>query len=213
MNRLLALLRLEDNLTPGRLKQLYRRLSKKTHPDLAPGAHEDFVRLRGDYEEALGLLGDGLPGATACPVAAVRPGARREGSGREAVLRLLYQYSVRFYGRDSAGILSSLQRAARSYSPALHALLAAYRECFLERFSAWAADGRIYYAHNLFIASVKQLIYWHSLGILRHRTLLRAYLQELRARARRIAPDKARILLRLADWLQEESEKAGIRVL
>lgn len=39
------------------LKAYFKARAKETHPDLADGGAEDFVRLRRDYEDALRMLG------------------------------------------------------------------------------------------------------------------------------------------------------------
>ncbi len=213
MNRLLALLELGEEPSPRRLAQLYRQLSKRAHPDLAPGSHEAFLRLRREYEEALRLLRAGRPGSEPPSGEPRRRSERGAQGGRERVLELLYRYAVRFYGKDSDGILAALAQAAEGYDRALSDLLQEYREGFLEDFFSWVDDGTIYYAHGLFIASAKQLAYLHSFGIPRHRTLLVSYLAQLRARSRRLPAGKARILERLADWLERESQGAGVPVL
>ena len=208
MNRLLALLELENDPTPRRLTQLYRQLTKKAHPDLASGSHEAFLRLRREYEEAVRAL-------RAAPRRAPRSGAQAgTRGGREAVLELLYRYAVRFYGKDSDGILARLIEAARGYDSALCTLLEAYRESFPGQFHAWVAEGTTYYAHSLFIACAKQLAYLHSFGIPRHRVLLADYLAQLRgARARRLPAGKAAVLDRLADWLERESQGPSVRTV
>ena len=56
MNRLISLLKMENDCSVMQLKRLYRTLTKTTHPDLVPGSTKDFLRLRRDYEEAVALL-------------------------------------------------------------------------------------------------------------------------------------------------------------
>jgi hypothetical protein len=209
MNRLIAFLKNENNLSIARLKQLYRLLSKKTHPDLVKGAPEQFVRLRKDYEEALQILRSHGPANMG-----ISGGNRDPGKNvREQVLSGLYLYALKFFSSESKAAILRLIEAAYPYDSRIHELLKSYYAEFFRQFHAWQHDGDVYYTHNLFIASIKQLAYHSSFGMPRHRKLLHEYLDDLRRRALKLEPKQARILQSLADWLEDEGEKPRIQII
>jgi len=207
MNRLIGLLMVENDLTASRLRRIYRELCKKAHPDLGSGTDAEFVELRREYEEALGILKGGtsaVPGASAASGARPVPG-ESSANPRMSVLRLLYLYAVRFYGSDSGRILSALTAACRDYDPGIQATLLEYRRLFFDSFREWRHSGPVYYTHNLLIASIMQLFYSFTVSARRHGMLLEAFLGDMEKRAEGLSGDRRRVLAALGSWLREEA--------
>lgn len=207
MNRLIALLQMENECSLVHLKRLYRTLTKTTHPDLVRGSGESFLELRRDYEEAVALLQEqeSIERSAAFP--------EKDEDVRNQLIRTLYLYAVRFYGGDSQKILIHLVALAARYNPKVHDVLTAYYRSVFAEFDFWHRDGSVYYTHNLFIAAVKQLIYYYSYSLDRQRRLLLAYLEDLRMRSQGLDATKAEILRILADWLEQEAAAERVQIL
>jgi hypothetical protein len=208
VNRLIGLLEIENDLTVGRLKKVYRALCKRTHPDLAGGLPAHFVELRREYEEALEILTGrtrsrhpSVHGAAA----ASAPWTVPAGDPRTRVLHLLHLYAVRFYGSDSGRILSALTGACRVYDAEVHSMLLEYWKVFFDGFHSWVRSGIVYYTHNLLIASIMQLGYCRSISQGRHGILLAAYLQDMEKRAGKLPEEQRRILASFGSWLRREA--------
>lgn len=215
MNRLIAFLLSEGNPSVARLKQVYRVLCKKTHPDVTGADAALFVKLRAEYEEALLQLEKGIPTELERSSAideTPRKRAKPE-NPRAAVLTGIYRYALKFYSRVSSTLLDRLILDASYYRADLQTLLADYRDTWLSSFDDWRDDGKLFYSHNLFLACVTQLAYWYSFGLQRHRTLLLAYLSDLRKRLQILDGAYRDVLERLTDWLAEEAEGERLPVI
>jgi len=202
------LLQVENNLTITRLKQLYHVLSKKTYPDLTKGTDAVFLKLHKEYEKALEILGrdkyrentrlDHEPSKIQNPC--------------KTVLQFLYVYAIKFYGSDAESVLLKLIRASEIYSPVVHNLLQSYYKVFFKTFHDWHRTASIYYTHNIFIASIKQLFYYYSLNIPLHKRLLFVYFDDLKRRSARLNSRQQKVLLDAAEWLKREVDKDKIKI-
>ena len=193
----------------GRLKQLYRAHTKKTHPDLAGGSSEDFLMLREDYEEALSILWN-RASIESQDLATEQPNGM---DVREELMRYLYLYSVRFCGSDSVITLIRILELSVRYKASVHRLSRFYYRSIFADFHSCRHDGDVYYTHNLFVAAIKQLIYYYSYSLERHRRRLFVYLEDLRKRSKRLDSKRAKILCGLADRLEQEVAEERIHIL
>jgi len=215
VNELLGLLERNGPPTVQRLKRLYRRLTKKAHPDLTRESHEAFVRLHRSYEEALRLLSQpAQPRQTAPPGS--KAGKRGQGPEiplRLAVLKTLYRYALKFNGVETQGVFATLLELAKQYRSDVHADLLTYEKIFLQTYGAWRGDGTVYYAHGLWIACIRELAYYLSFGQARYLTLLKAYRKDLAKRSERLRADQGQNLRRLGQWLLEEAHGEKIQIV
>lgn len=199
MNRLLEILKREGRPTAERLKQIYRQLCKKTHPDTENGTHEEFIQLRREYEEALTAVMKGRV-----------PAERKtltSSEAREIFLEKLYLFSMRLFGSDGEQTLNELIGAAGDYRKDVQILWTDYQKSFYQTRKQWADSGEVFYAHNLLIMSIKQLFYYFSLSRERYRTLLFNYLADLREKySKKLDAERTELLKRMAVWLQEEAD-------
>ena len=195
MNRLLALLQKENKLTEARLKQVFRQLCKRVHPDSSPGDEKRFIRLRADYEEALLLL-------RAEPAAAPLPAD--PAALREKMHSLLHQYAVKEMTRQAEPLLGELVRALDALDPVAAGHWRRYHELFFSTWPVWSNDGDVFYAHGLFIAIVKQFSYFLSTGTARYRTLFRNYRKDLADKAKKLDAERAAVLSGIVDSLERE---------
>lgn len=200
MNRLIEILKKGKDVSPAALKKLFRRLCRETHPDTATGTHEAFIRLRGEYEEAIKIL----PSARADNRKTPSVELSRE-DARESVLENLYLYSMRLFGADGEATLLELIESAQFYRKDVRDLWHSYYLTFYRTREKWMDDGNIFYTHNLFILSVKQLFYYYS-GSDRYKRLLTAYLGDLEKRLDKLDDTRSKVIRGLSDWLREEAE-------
>jgi hypothetical protein len=213
MNRLIYLLQLENEMTIPRLKKVYRILCKKTHPDITKGSDSKFIELRREYEEAFAIISKG---ETAGPVKeenTEKKTAPVPENLREAVMEKLYQYSLKVLSPESEDILLELIRLTQTYNPDVHEILKSYYEVFFKRFHYWKHNGLIFFAHNLVIASIRQLFYYYSFSLPHYRTVLTSYLSDVPKRSKRLDPEQQRILNGIAEWLGQELDRERIILL
>lgn len=201
-NRLIELLQKENNLTEKRLKAVFRRLCKETHPDMKPGRSRQFVALRRDYEEALSII----RGRRATPQA---PDPRL----REKILANLYQYCVKELTRESEPLLLAMIRRMKKYDAKVAALWEGYYREFYRTSSAWISDGAVFYAHGHLIAAIKQLFYFYSARADRHRRLFFNYCADLEKRVQRIDGQRAAIIRDIVQWLKKEIDIPGPKIV
>jgi hypothetical protein len=152
------------------LKQLFRILAKRTHPDTAGAEDREFIRLQESYHEAIAALlkrQTPLPsGHTTGESAGVTRAGRRAGGSNEAwrpttprerVLHYLYRYKAHLIAGTleprplPSFCVEALDRsiaAAADYDPEVRATLVEFREQFDERRATLARypDVRTKYA-------------------------------------------------------------------
>jgi curved DNA-binding protein CbpA len=203
MNHLLSILRLENKLTQSRLKQLYRILSKKTHPDSENGSDEQFIHLKKEYEEAMDVLSDQDKKNTFLK----RNEFKQDPNIRTKILKYLYLYSIKIFSKEAEAILLQLIQFSKSYKQDIYDLLRSYHKSLYCTYHQWLSNEKIYYSHNLFISSVKQLYYYYEFSLPRHKTLLYTYAEELGQKAAKLDKVISNTLIGMMDWLKEESKQ------
>jgi hypothetical protein len=211
MNKLIDFLNAENNVTIERLNQVHRLLCKKLHPDITKKSGERFLNLQREYEEAFGIL-SGIQGS-------VTDGKKTDtsenkdrifGNPRETVLSYLYLYSLKLFSRDGNIILLKLIDASKEYDDKVHSLLEDYNRVFYETRNTWQNDGNIFYAHNMLIASIKQLFYFYSIPLKHHKTLLITYLSDIGKMMKKLSAEQRSILTGMAAWIKNEMFEKGI---
>ncbi|OHE71589.1 MAG: hypothetical protein A2Z99_20600 [Treponema sp. GWB1_62_6] len=202
-NALLELLDADGDRSIANLKRRFRQLCKETHPDLAGTGHEGFIALGAEYRVALAVLRSGPK----------QEAARSDPSPadpRRTVLLALRTYAFRFWCGDSELLLERLMVAASAYDARRRRLLEAYKLEFLDSVHAWMAEGRVYYAHSLILAAVKQLFYFYGTGAARHRILLERYTSDAKKRAERLEDGRRSVLNGFAEWLLDEAGRPPV---
>ena len=202
MNQLLAMLKKENNHTLPRLKQLYRVMSKETHPDTDGGSEVKFIKLKRDYEEALSLIEKQQP----IPDLELKPGSAGNKNLRERVLDQLIMFALKVFTSEGDIHLRNLIELTSEYSREVHEQLKIYSEILYNSYHAWMSDGSVYYPHSLFIAAIKQLTYYRELSHPRYKKLVFSYAEDLKAKVDKLKPERAAVLLRLMSWLKAETD-------
>ena len=124
----------------------------------------------------------------------------------------LYLYAVKFYGSDSEKILDKMILFSQSYQDDIHKMFCEYKGVFFKTFNLWRDSGNVYYAHNLFIASIPQLFFYYSYSIPRYKILLTAYLGDIEILSKKLDSGQGLILVNLADFLRKESENEKVLI-
>ncbi len=135
-NPFLAYLDTHPGADAAALKQLFRMLAKRTHPDLGAENEADFVRLQNAYNEAVAVL-LARTGAASTPEG--NPAVWFPAQPRERVLHFLYRYKAHLpsLALDSSQVpmacrhaLDNAVDAAGRYSDESRYALAQFREQF-----------------------------------------------------------------------------------
>jgi hypothetical protein len=198
---LIEILQKENDLSEKRLKAIFRRLCKKTHPDALPGRSMDFIQLRKEYEEALRFLRTGAD-------VTVKTSAGKAGI-RDEILRQLYFYTVKEVTTVGEDHLLKLISLLKKYKNEVSIYWQSYHQVFFKTSGAWVSDGTVYYAHSLIMSIIKQMFYYFSKQSSRHKILFEKYIDELGKIVKKLDSDRARILLDITRWLKDEIEVKG----
>lgn len=130
----------------GALKELYRILAKRTHPDLGAPGDAPFVRLQECYHEALSLMLEARTLRSSTGRSSERHPARTDApSARDELFLELYRYKSRLPSMtlDARGLPSSCTEAftaAREASARYDARAAAALDAFDEHFHRRRAE-------------------------------------------------------------------------
>jgi hypothetical protein len=203
VNRFIRSMEESGDYSAAGLKRLFRRASKRVHPDLAEADGEAFLRLRQEYEEALAKLGAG--GSAKGP-------RRRPEEARAALLRGLRRFTMKIFTKEADPLLDAMIQDAAGYDQALSALLARYRAEVYRSHSEWSGDAGRYYAHSVFISGARQLFIYYDQGGDLHKNLVRRYRESMAGWSRRIPKDFSEILEGLYSWIESEADKEALRV-
>ena len=202
MNQLINILQEENNLTLDRLKQLYRTLSKEVHPDRAGGSEVKFIQLKRDYEEALSLVGEKQP----FPDLELKPGTTGKKNLRDKVLDQLTMFAIKVFTSAGDVHLRNLIELSRDYQAEVYTQLVLYRELLYSTYPSWINDESVYYPHSLFIAAIKQLLYYRELSHPRYKKSIVTYAEDLKTKYKKLDPKPAAVLLYLMNWLKAEAD-------
>ncbi len=208
MNSLISRLTAEKNLTVKRLKQVYRELSKQTHPDLTNKKGDEFIRLRAEYEDALKILRN----PDELSRISKQPARESPRTPREAVLQDLAMFAFKIFSDDAGRALDRMIAVSESYKPVLTEILTRYRDGYYRDFPKWRHIGRVYYAHNVFISAARQLFTYYASGKDRHKAIFEGCLRDLEVKARGLDNERGRILTELGAWLRVEMRKERVEV-
>ena len=206
MNTLIRFLKLDDNLTEDGLKQLYRRLSKKTHPDMNGGMDRNFKKLQKLYDEALQFI-------QRTPLQECIP-AKNIHEQRYEILKILYIYSIKFRGKFSKGLLDALIIEMRSYKPDVYRILILYRDKIFDNFQFIKVQTDFYWTHCLFIQAIPQMMYCFNFKMPQYERLCFSYIKDLKNKALKLENEEyKKIFSSLANWLEEEMIGEKIKIV
>lgn len=208
MNRLIERLAGDGELSVDALKRLYRMLALQSHPDLTGKADAEFIRLQREYEDAL----DYLRSLPAGPRARTARADAAVGDPREACLKELYLYSIRYSARRWKSVFPALIAAAERYRPDAARALREYRRSFLERLSEWEGSPFVTHTHEMFLTAIKQLATYYEVDLPQNERILSSCLRELTNRARRPDLPLRSWLPSLCAWLAEELRGARLNI-
>jgi len=155
-NTLVQRLLLEGEISLVRLKKIYRRMCKLTHPDLQKRSSQDFIQLREEYEEAKAHLETLARHFASSPL---KPGSPE--------IRRLFYEALRHYlaaGLSSARmrirsevklrnqlILREVLNWAKLYKPSFIEPFVQYNRIYLRRFTDWQKQDDLKKAQRLLV--------------------------------------------------------------
>jgi len=206
MNRLLAALKKNDQLSVEALRTLYRSLAVKCHPDAARGSEVEFIRLQQEYDQAIGWL---LSRRVTVPP---RRATARQACGpapREQFLRALYEHAVRV-GRTRRAHLPHLIELAFSYDHETGALMSDYRDMLLRDLGGPVHQTFLLATHRVLLSAICALAWMYETGLEQDRRMLMSCLDELSRRAGSLEPGPAAVVRGMRALLLREAGRPAI---
>ncbi len=227
-NPFLAYLHTHRSAGAPELKELFRLLAKRTHPDTSSRDASAFAELQDHYHAALTLLierseqhrhSDSSLQADVAPAAGEEP--------RDRVFSSLYRYkallpSLQIDGRDlspaCAAAFAAAATAAEQYTARASEALAAYDEQFHARRPDIAGYPEIRVKYPIFLNALSSFFSYQLMPNDFNLRIARSYLAEIRPvtdvdptasphmRYNRSAPARS-ALYRMRVWLEEELER------
>jgi hypothetical protein len=205
MNRLISSLQKKNQLSLSSLKQLYRGLAVRYHPDAPNGSENEFKRLQEEYAEALKHLLShylNIHEQTESPMTA-----------REKFLRMLYIYSIMYGSSNSQMLLSRLIEFAFEYRESIGLLFEDYRKTIIP-----ALRGKDYLTfthrtHKIILSSVKTVAWLFENNWSFDRRLLKSYLDELSERAKKLDGNERNIVIGICRLLQQEAKAEPLSIV
>lgn len=201
MNRLIEHLKYEDSLTLDALRQLYRTLALKCHPDVTKESGNTFVQLQLEYEDAVRQI---LNRQGTHRKAIVR----RMGAGgdpRSAFLRTLYLYAIVHDRSHWKDIDRALFASAEAYGGSAEAVIRQYRKAFVDKPGSWRGTGPAATAHERLLLAIRQLGCYYENDIYPNKRLLLSYIGELAALSEKLDAEKRSCVLAFGQYLKEEA--------
>jgi hypothetical protein len=205
VNRLLAALDRNNQLSVETLKRLYRGLAVRVHPDAPRGSAEEFVKLQAEYEEALAYLFGCQPKAVSR-----RP---RPTSPREAFLRALYLYALMYGRKNWRSRLPALIKLAAAYDEELGVLFKGYRDLFLGIFDGIDYLTSLRHTHRLFLATVRALAWFYETGSAWDRRVLTSFLDDLSRTAGGLRGELGEVVLELCRMIRVEADRPAVSLV
>jgi curved DNA-binding protein CbpA len=195
MNTFIQILENENDVSIKKLKQIFRIISKKVHPDLQNGNNDSFIKLKNEYEEAYKIIEEGKYKQY--------PKLGKE-EARIELLKNLYQFYLRVYSRKADMILNDMIRFAGMYDSQIQQTLIIYQSTMYKKHNEWKNDARTYYAHNVFLICIMQFFQCYNENTKLPERIFLGHRQAIEGWAENIKKEYKDILLQLYDWLKSE---------
>jgi hypothetical protein len=195
MNTFIQILENENDVSIKKLKQVFRIISKKVHPDLVNGNNESFIRLKNEYEEAYEIIAEGKY---------QQHKKLNKEEARIELLKNLYQFYLRIYSKKADMILDEMIRLAGIYDMKVKNCLITYKETMYKKHNEWKNDARIYYAHNVYLICIMQFFQCYNDNTKLAERIFLGHRQAIEGWAGNIRKEYKDVLLRLYDWLKDE---------
>ena len=223
-NPFLAYIKNHPDADQAALKELFRILAKRTHPDLGAEDTTRFVALQEHYHEALTRLID-VEHTDAPPTPRAEP--------RERVLGALYRYKAHLprIGLDSrdlppacAAAFDAALASARGYTRQAEAALEAFDEQFHRERAANARYPDVRVKYESLIRALSGFFDYQSMPNSFNERVTRSYLDEIRPvtdvdptaslqmRHNRSAAARS-ALYRMRTWIEAELELPTTRII
>jgi hypothetical protein len=201
------------------LKELFRVLAKRTHPDTSAADAGEFVELQEHYHAALGSLIERVADVRGEPAPGAQP--------RDRLLTALYRYkallpSLQIDARELPPACMAAYRAAleaaREYAPRAEEALAAYDRTFHRSRSNIAGYPDVRVKYPVFLNALSAFFDYQLMPNAFNLRICRSYLAEIRPvtdvdpaasplmRHNRSAAARS-ALYRMRVWLEEELDR------
>jgi hypothetical protein len=195
MNTFIQILENENDVSIKKLKQIYRIVSKKVHPDIISGSNEAFLKLKKEYEEAQEIIENGSYQNTY---------TLNKEEARIELLKHLYQFYLRVYSKKADIIMNDMIMLFRMYDVKIQKMIISYNDIMYKKHAEWKNDARTYYAHNVFLICIMQFFQCYNDGTQLPKRVFLGHRQAIEGWSANIKKEYRDILLELYDWLKME---------
>jgi hypothetical protein len=199
-NIFIDLMENEDDFSIKRLKQLFRDVSKKVHPDLVQKEDEYFIRVKEDYDEALQLLAKG----------SLKSRKIRKEDARVETLKCLFLFSIKVFTKQADVLLNRMIDVSKYYDKRIYDLLKRYNTEMYKNRNDWMRKASVYYSHSIFVACIKQLFQYYNMKSNMNHLLFKNYKQAMVGWSYNIDEKYEHILNDLYSWLENELDNDRI---
>ena len=209
MNRLIDRLKSTDSLAIESLKGLYRSLALKLHPDVSRESGEQFVRLQGEYDDALKYL-------LSCSDGGKRTLVKSRGvelDSRAEFLRAFYIFSINYYGKHWRKLIPELKRLAEAYSPQIGRLISDFDNGFLQKGREVTLQGSLGEYNDVLLTTIKRLACYYEDGLPHSKRLIESYLTELEEKSKRLDLVRRTCVAGMTAWMRAELEGKRISLM
>jgi hypothetical protein len=200
MNRLIAYLRKENELSIEALRGLYRSLALKCHPDVTGKTGTEFVQLQLEYEDALRQLLVNQGGYKK----RLSEARRASGDPRSTFLRTLYLYSIVYDRPHWKDIFPALVQSGKEYNRFVGQMLDQYGRIFVDKSNRWKNDSRMAEAHEKLLSAIKQLGSYYENDVYPNKRLLLSYIEEVIERAKHLDLEAGGCVRKFGEYLKQE---------
>jgi curved DNA-binding protein CbpA len=193
----------DNDVSITKLKQIYRVLSKKLHPDVHDGNQESFIRLKREYEEAYKLIKE-LPNKAR--------NVRSKNEARIELLKELYLFSLRMNSPKLFRIeeqFAKIVKYAQQYDLHVMTLLNKYHKEILGDLSQ--KDEKTKRANEMLMESIKHLFsyYWNKVEI--EKRIFIGDRHVLERRVKELDDRTKKIFIMFFNWLEDELENEPVQ--
>lgn len=202
------------------LKMIYRKLCKRTHPDLNGGKSDKFLKVKEEYEEAMSFLkkmkGYNIEGADFDIEELMNP--------RHAFMQSFYYYHVAGLHSIKVRLKNELKERNREiirkvifwanlYDRSFIPIFLEYNRSYLLSFNMWRTDKMFEVGRKHFLTGISWFFDYQRYGLDSYRRVTKSFLDDALFELNNLESTPYRSsIIDIIYWLLEELEKLPVKL-